>query len=106
MGTVRNRKREALSEEDVKTRFGPHGIGIEECDDGLCLIYGFRAGFREACLKFDHGATNDERWWADLRGLFKGKFWFKGESLMDRETLENEVNQKLFGLEPIFTIFC
>jgi hypothetical protein len=106
MGTIQNRKREALSEEEVIKRFcsGFDGIGIEECDDGLCLIYGVRAGYRKECVAFDYGAASNERWWADLRSILKGEFWFKGKSPTDKERIENVANKKLFGLEPTFTL--
>ncbi len=105
MATIKNRKREPLSEEDVKKKF-PHGIGIYQCDDGICLIFGRREGYHDAKVMLDHGAQNDEQWWADLRSHLQGQFLPFTQKGSEREKLENIVNTKLFDLPRLYTLFA
>jgi len=105
MATIRNRKKEPLSQEEVLKKF-PYGIGIYNCDDGVCLIFGLCEGYHQARVVYGDGAQNDDRWWADLRSILKEKYLPPNPTGYDREPLENEVNSALFGLPPRRMEYC
>ena len=105
MATIKNRKREPLSEQEVIDFFNPHGIGIEECDDGVCLVFVLRSTYKDEVIRFDSGAANNERWWANLQGLLKGEFCSKDNHESERDRLADTVNAKLFGITSKYTVY-
>lgn len=105
MPTIRNKKREPLTEEQVKQLF-PNGVAILACDDGICLICKRDPDYDQVVILFggeDSADKKAEQWWANLQGLLKGKF-ITHPTMKEREPLENKVNKQLLGLEIRYTL--
>ncbi|MFA5188729.1 MAG: hypothetical protein WC460_05195 [Patescibacteria group bacterium] len=101
MPTTNNRKKEALSIEEMKRKF-PNGVIVHDCKEGFCLISGKRPG------ESWESETPNDLWWADASSVI-GEITPAGEynfftpqkidlaQKLDKVTIE--LNSKIFNVQ-------
>jgi len=62
MPTTNNRKKEALSIEEMKRKF-PNGVIVHDCMKGFCLVSGKKPG------ESWESETPNDLWWADASSV-------------------------------------